>query len=399
MPPILKGKRIVLGVTGSIACYKSLDLASQITQSGGLIDVIMSYGATRFVTPLAFKSLTHRKVITDLYDVDSEFPIDHINIASEADLIVVAPATAQCIAKVALGIADDPLTTTILASRAQIVMAPAMDGYMYENPITQENIEKLKSRGVIILGPDTGRLASGLTGHGRLVDVHELFGHICVILGQNGDLSGNTIVVSAGGTREPLDPARVITNRSSGKMGYAIARAARERGAKTVLVTAPTNIPAPTSVETIKVETAEEMYSEIQKACVNADVLIMAAAVSDYKPIQPSKQKIKKTSAKFSIDLLRNPDILNEMNGKYIRVGFSAETSDVIKNAIAKLRQKRLDLVVANDISKSDSGFDSDNNRVSIIDSDGGQQELPLLSKEDISHRLLDRVLTLLSNK
>ena len=240
---MLSGKRVVLGVTGSIACYKALDLASKLTQAGALVDTIMTHGATQFVTPLAFRSLTHRPVVTDAFDADSEYAVEHVELARQADVIVVAPATVHTIAKLAMGMADDPLTTTVVASKAPLMVAPAMDADMYEHPATQENLERLRQRGAVIAGPGRGRLASGLTGWGRLLETPELLGYIAYTLGRNGDLSGRTVVVSAGGTAEPIDPVRVITNHSSGKMGYAVAEAARDRGARVVLVSAAKGLP------------------------------------------------------------------------------------------------------------------------------------------------------------
>ena len=263
MSRVLEGKNIVLGVTGSIACYKALDLASKLNQAGSLVDTIMTYGATQFVTPLAFRSVTHRAVVTETFDLESELSVEHVALAQRADLVVVAPATANFIAKAAAGMADDPLTTTILATQAPLLVAPAMDGHMYDNPATQENLSKLAKRGVTIVGPARGRLASGLVGMGRLVETPELIGHISSILGRRGDLAGHNIVVSAGGTQEPLDPVRILTNRSSGKMGYAIAEAARDRGARVVLVTAPTSLPDPVNVDMVKVATTLEMREAV----------------------------------------------------------------------------------------------------------------------------------------
>ena len=399
MTQVLENKRIVLGVTGSIACYKALDLASKLTQAGALVDVIMSYGATRFLTPLAFRSLTHRPVVTDLYDPESELSVEHVALAERAALVIVAPATAQCIAKVALGLADDPLSTTILATIAPIIVAPAMDGHMYENSATQENLEKLKARGITIVGPAQGRLASEMTGMGRLPETPELMGYIRAVLGKKGDLAGSTIVVSAGGTREPLDPARVITNRSSGKMGYALAEAARDRGARTILVTAPTSLPDPEAVEVVRVETALEMQDQVQKAAAQAHVLIMAAAVADYRPLSPSVQKLKKETSPLTIKLTRNPDILREIEGTLIKVGFAADSQDPMENARYKLAKKGLDLIVANDITDPDSGFDTDTNKVTILDRKGGVEDLPLMSKEAVAHQVLDRVKGLLAAK
>ena len=399
MIPVLDKKHLVLGVTGSIACYKALDLASKLTQAGALVDVAMTYGATQFVTPLAFRSLTHRPVVTDLFDPQSELSVEHVALAERADLVVVAPATAHYIAKVALGLADDPLTTTLLATQAPVIIAPAMDGNMYENPVTQENLERLKARGITIVGPAEGHLASGMTGVGRLVETPELMGHIRALLGKRGDLAGNTVVVSAGGTQEPIDPARIITNRSSGKMGYALAEAARDRGARAILVTAPTSLPDPVAVEVVKVRAALEMRDQVREALEGAQALIMAAAVSDYRPKDASPQKLKKDSASLTIELVRNPDILTEMSGPFIKVGFAAESQDVARNAREKMAQKGLDLMVANDITDPDSGFGADTNRVTILDRDGGVEELPLMSKEAVAHRVLDRVRALLEER
>ena len=399
MIPGLDKKHLVLGVTGSIACYKALDLASKLTQAGALVDVVMTYGANQFVTPLAFRSLTHRPVVTDLFDPQSELSVEHVALAERADLVVVAPATAHYIAKVALGLADDSLTTTILATRAPVIVAPAMDGNMYKNPVTQENLGRLNARGITIAGPAEGYLASGMTGMGRLMEVPELMGHIRAILGKRGDLAGNAIVVSAGGTQESIDPARTITNRSSGKMGYALAEAARDRGARATLVTAPTTLPDPIAVEVVKVKTALEMRDQVRSAMEEAQALIMAAAVSDYRPKSASPQKLKKDSASLTIELARNPDILTETSGPFIKVGFAAESQDVARNARDKMAQKGLDLMVANDITNPDSGFGADTNRVTILDRAGGVEELPLMSKEAVAHRVLDRVKGLLEER
>ena len=260
----LTDRHVVLGVTGSIASFKAVDLASKLVQAGALVDVIMTYGATRFITPLAFRSITHRDVVTDTYDVASEFANEHVALARRADIVAIAPATVNCIAKLAVGLADDPLTTTVIASSAPLLVAPAMDADMYAHPATQENLEKLRQRGVAIAGPAPGRLASGLTGMGRLLEPADLLGHISATLGRNGDLAGRTIVISAGGTQEPIDPVRVITNHSSGKMGYALAEAARDRGARAVLVAAPTGLPDPPLVEVVPVRTADQMAAAVK---------------------------------------------------------------------------------------------------------------------------------------
>ncbi len=397
MPSPLEGKRVILGVTGSIASYKALDLASKLVQRGALVDVLMSHGATQFVTPLAFRSLTHRPVVTDIFDPDSEFSVEHVALAQAADVLVIAPATAHVIAKLALGLADDALTTTALATQAPVLIAPAMDGYMYENPATQENLKKLQDRGVTIVGPEYGRLASGLSGPGRLVDTELLVGHTCALLGRNGDLAGRHLVVTAGGTQEPIDPIRVITNRSSGKMGYAIAEAARDRGATVTLVSAPTALPNPAAVQVIRVETALEMQNVVQKVTPNCDALIMAAAVADYRPTYFARQKIKKGPTTWNLEMTRTPDILEEAWGDFIKVGFAAETENLLENAREKLSHKGLHFIVVNDVTEEGSGFGSDTNKVMILDQEGRVEELPLMPKYDVAHKILDRLAQVLS--
>ena len=398
MAGALANKHVVLGVTGSIACYKALDLASKLVQSGALVDTIMSYGATQFVTPLAFRSITHRAVVTDSFDANSEYSVEHVALAQQADVIVVAPATVHCVAKMALGLADDPLTTTIVAAKCPLVVAPAMDGNMYDHPATQSNITTLANRGVVIDGPGTGRLASGLSGVGRLLETPELMGYISYAIGKNGDLSGRTLVVSAGGTMEPIDPVRVITNHSSGKMGYALAEAARDRGADVVLVTAPTNLPNPALVTVVQIQTAEEMGVAIQRHLEKADALVMAAAVADYKPSVSFDQKIKKSEDDLNISLAKTTDILKMATGSFVKVGFAAESQNLVENAKAKITNKKLDLIVANDITAEGSGFGSDTNKVTLIDRDMRVDELPMLTKYDVSNRILDRVSDLMGS-
>lgn len=388
----LTDKRVVLGVTGSIACYKALDLASKLMQAGALVDVIMSYGATQFVTPLAFRSITHRAVVTDSFDPDSEYSVEHVALAQQADVIIVAPATVHSIAKLALGLADDPLTTTIVAATCPLVVAPAMDGNMYDHPATQANLATLRERGVVIAGPGTGRLASGLSGVGRLLETPELLGYITYAMGKDGDLAGRTVVVSAGGTMEPIDPVRVITNHSSGKMGYAVAEAARDRGANVVLVTAPTNLADPALINVVQVLTAEQMGKAIQEHAEKADALVMAAAVADYRPTEAADQKIKKTEDDLNIALAKTTDILKTAKGNFVRVGFAAESQNLVENAKIKVESKKLDLIVANDITAEGSGFGSDTNQVTLIDRDLVVEELPLLTKYEVSNRILDRV-------
>lgn len=398
MAGVLKGKNVVLGVTGSIACYKALDLASKLVQAGALVDTVMSYGATRFVTPLAFRSLTHRPVVTDTFDAEAELSVEHVALAHRADIVVVAPATANFIAKAAAGLADNSLTTTILATRAPIMVAPAMDGHMFDNPATQDNLSKLRDRGISIVGPESGRLASGMAGMGRMVEPAMLVGHIRAILGREGDLSGYNIVVSAGGTQEPIDPVRIITNRSSGKMGYAIAEAARDRGARVVLVTGPTGLVSPVAVEVVQVGTASEMREAVLEAVAGCHALIMAAAVADFSPISTASQKLKKGAESWSLELGKTPDILEESRGGFVKVGFAAETQDLLENAMAKVLSKSLDLIVANDVTADGSGFGTDTNKAMLLDREGKAEDLPLMSKYELGNRILDRVRAFLKN-
>ena len=395
----LVNKHIVLGVTGSIASYKAIDLASKLTQAGALVDTILTYGATQFVTPLAFRSITHRDVITDLYDLDSEFSNEHVALARRADIVTIVPATVNCIAKLAWGMADNPLTTTVVATEAPLLIAPAMDGNMYSHPATQDNLQILERRGVVIVGPDQGYLASGLSGKGRLVDPTQLVGHIAAALGKKGDLSGKKIVISAGGTQEPIDPVRVITNNSSGKMGYAIAEAARDRGAEVILITAPTTLPDPPSITVKNVTTAAEMCSLVLSEVIDSDALIMSAAVADYRPKTSAEQKIKKSNSGLTIDLTKTEDILEKATGNFVKVGFSAESENLVSNATEKIGRKSLDLIVANDITDPDSGFGKDTNKVVIIDDQLQAEHLPILTKYDVGNEILNRVLKVLATR
>ena len=398
MDSALAGRNIVLGVTGSIACYKALDLASKLAQAGANVETMLSYGATQFVTPLAFRSLTHRSVVTDTFDAGAEHSVEHVVLARWADLVVIAPATVHCIAKLAAGLADDPLTTTVIATEAPLLVAPAMDANMFDHPATQENIARLRKRGVRLAGPAPGRLASGLTGTGRLVEPAELLGHIAAALGQDGDLAGRRVVVSAGGTQEAIDPVRVITNHSSGRMGFAVAEAARDRGAAVTLVTAPVALPDPALTQVVKVRSAQDMCAAVLAATADADALIMAAAVADYRPSVAAGQKIKKTAAdEMAIHLDKTTDILATATGDFVRVGFSAESENLEANAADKVRRKDLDLIVANDITEEGSGFGVDTNRVALIDRELRVERLPLLSKYAVGHRILDRVVELLA--
>ncbi len=394
---MLNDKHIVLGVTGGIAVYKAADLASKLTQDGARVRVVMTEAAAEFVSPLTFRTLTRTTVITDMFTSPAEHRETHVTVAEAADVIVIAPATANTIAKLAAGMADNMLTGIVLATGAPIIVAPAMNVNMWENQITQENVSKLKARGFIIVAPGYGRLASGKMGYGRLADIEVILGTIKQVLGQKGDLAGRRIVVTAGGTQEPVDPVRHISNRSSGKMGLAIAEAARDRGAGITLISAPTTLPDPAGIEVVHVQTARQMKEAVAKAVAKADALIMAAAVADYQPKSTARSKIKKEADTLTLELVRTPDILTEVQGDFIKVGFAAESEDVIANARQKLEKKKLDLIVANDITSADSGFNVDTNKVTLIDKKGKAEELPLLTKREVAEKILDRVVELIS--
>jgi len=395
---VFEGKNVVLGVTGSIAVYKAADIASKLTQRGLCVDVVMTRAAMQFVTPLTFRSITHRPVVTDMFDLASEFSVEHVALAERADVVVIAPATADAIAKLAAGIADEMLFSTVLATRAPVILAPAMDVGMWQNSITQENLAKLRSRGFTVVGPGYGRLASGLVGMGRLIENEDILGIIYHVLGRKGDLAEKQIVVSAGGTQEPIDLVRYIGNRSSGRMGYAVAEAARDRGAVVTLVTGPTALPAPPGVDVMHVHTAEQMRDAVLKATAAADVLIMAAAVADYRPATVAEGKIKREADTLNLELVKTSDIIGEVKGDIIKVGFAAESGDLIARATEKLKKKHLDLIVVNDITAKDSGFDTDTNRVTFIGRDGKAEQLPLMLKSEVAHKILDRVVALLAH-
>lgn len=395
---MVKDKTVVLGVTGSIAAYKAVELASKLTQAGAKVDVVMTKCATEFVTPLTFRSITHRPVATDMFANPDEYDIEHIALAERAEVVVIAPATADIMAKLAAGIADDMLCCTVLATKAPIVLAPAMNVHMWENAITQENLTKLRNRGFKIVEPGYGALACGETGKGRLADVEDILAAIRRILDRKSDLAGKHVVVTAGGTQEPIDPVRLICNRSSGKMGYALAEAARERGAKVTLISAPTILPAPDGVEMVQVQTALQMREAVLKAVLGADALIMAAAVADYRPATAAKSKLKKEEFPLmQLELIRNPDIISEVKGNLIKVGFAAESENAVQNATVKLKNKGLHLIVANNITEADSGFGADTNKVALIDARGNVDDLPLMPKSEVAHRILDKVVSLLA--
>jgi phosphopantothenoylcysteine decarboxylase/phosphopantothenate--cysteine ligase len=389
---MLKNRTVVLGVTGSIAAYKAAEIASQLTQSGANVNVIVTEEAVQFISPVTFRAITGRPVVTEMFDLASEFSIEHVSLAKAADIVVIAPATANIIAKLAAGIADDMLCCTVLATKAPVLIAPAMETNMYTNPITQDNLSKLRARDFIIVGPTTGRLASGKEGLGRLADINDIIGSIHQVLGRGGDLVGRHIVVTAGGTQEPIDLVRYVSNRSSGKMGYALAEAARDRGAKVTLVTAPTSLPEPVGADVVRVGAAEEMRQAVENVLPQADALIMAAAVADYRPVKAARDKIRKGKAGLTLEMECTQDILGTVKGNFVKVGFAAESSNLVKNAKGKLKQKRLDFIVANDITAEDSGFDTETNRVIIIDRTGKVYKLPLLPKGEVANKVLDRV-------
>jgi len=389
---MLKGKKIVLGVTGGIAAYKAADVASKLTQEGGDVKVIMTKAAAEFITPLTFEAVTGNAVITDMFETSAEHRINHIALSEIADVMLVAPATADIMAKIACGLADEMLSSTILATHAPVILSPAMHTAMWENPVTVENTEKLRKRGFYIIEPEQGRLASGGYGAGRFPDTRDIVGHVKKVLGAGGDLAGKRILVTAGGTQESIDPVRIISNRSSGKMGYAIAEAARDRGAEVVLVTAPTALHRPAGIRVIEIESAAEMKKAVDDEVKNTDALIMAAAVADYQPAAAADEKIKKSEDKLILELVPTPDILGEIKTGIIKIGFAAESSNLVENARRKLEKKKLDMIAANNIAADTPVFNADTNEITIISKDGKVEQLPLMSKADAAEQILDRL-------
>ncbi|MEK7310619.1 MAG: bifunctional phosphopantothenoylcysteine decarboxylase/phosphopantothenate--cysteine ligase CoaBC [Chloroflexota bacterium] len=403
--PVLRDQKILLGVTGSIAAYKAADLASKLTQAGAQVDVILTEAATKFITPLTFQSVTGRKAYADLWGDDAH--VIHVGLGESADLLVIAPATADVIAKMAHGLANDLLTVTALAARCPIMIAPAMDVGMFEHPATQANLKVLVERGVTVIGPAEGRMASGLMGKGRLVEPVELLGHIRLMVSRGGPFTGRKFVVTAGGTQEAIDPVRFISNHSSGKQGFAMAQAALDRGADVTLIAGPNSLPPIVGVKLVNVRSAAEMADAVLKACVDADALVMAAAVADFRPEAEAEQKIKRGALDvYDLRLTKTVDILmavaeqRERTGKpTLTVGFAAETQNLIDNAREKLFKKKLSLIVANDVSAADSGFLVDTNQVTIVDAGGGAAELPLMSKADVAEAVCERIERLLASK
>jgi phosphopantothenoylcysteine decarboxylase/phosphopantothenate--cysteine ligase len=394
---MLKGKVVILGVTGGIAAYKAVELLRLLTKAGADVHVIMTEGAMEFVAPLTFQTLSMNPVATSLFNLLSEREIGHIALADRADLMVIAPATANTVGKISNGIADDMLTTTAMATKAPILIAPAMNVNMYQSPAYRDNEARLKSRGVLFAEPVKGTLACGWEGEGKLQEPQVIFQEVVAALSKK-DLSGERILVTAGPTREEIDPVRFISNHSSGKMGYSIAAAARRRGADVTLVTGPASVHKPYGVEIVPVVSAREMREAVMSRAIDCSVIIKAAAVADYRPAERSGKKIKKGAAPATLELVRNPDILEELGkvkGESILVGFAAETEDLLRNARSKLKRKNLDMIVANDVSRPGAGFDGETNMARLIFRDGRSEELPLMSKDEMADIILDRIVEL----
>jgi phosphopantothenoylcysteine decarboxylase/phosphopantothenate--cysteine ligase len=395
----IQNKHILLGVTGSIAAYKAAELASMLAQAEARVDVLLTQSALQFITSLTFQSVTGRRAYTDADLWGKEGHVQHIGLARDADLLLIAPASANTLAKLAHGLADNLLTVTALAAICPLAVAPAMDAGMFAHPATQANLETLRQRGASVIGPVEGHLASGLTGVGRMVEPLELFGHVRLLLGRDGPLHGRKVVVTAGGTQEPIDPVRVIANRSSGKQGFALAQAALDLGAQVILISGPANLPTPIGAQRVDVRTAQEMQEAVLSALPQTEALIMAAAVADFRPAAPGEDKIKKEAGVPQISLERTADILHavaqyktEKGWPHRTIGFAAESRDLLENARVKLSLKKLDMIVANDISLADAGFGVDTNRVTLLYPDGQAEALPLLSKEQVAEAVLERL-------
>lgn len=402
----LQDKRIILGVTGSIACYKAADLASKLAQAGAQVDVVLTAAATRFLTPLTFQSVTGRRAYTDTDLWGNEAHVLHVGLGQRADLLIVAPATANTLTKLAQGSSNDLLSVTALAASCPLLLAPAMDGGMYEHPATQANVATLTARGADFIGPEEGHLASGLVAKGRMSEPQTILGRVRYLLTRGGPLAGRRIVVSAGGTREAVDPVRYLTNHSSGKQGYAVAQAALDAGAEVTLVSTMTSLPVPPGATLVAVDSAQQMAEAVLAAGQRADALIMAAAVADFRPAQAAEQKIKKDGGVPTLALAANPDILLQVaearvaSGRpTVVVGFAAETENLLENAQGKLARKGLSMIVANDVSATDAGFGADTNRVTILRADGTSETLPLLSKAEVAVHIIQRVAEALAQR
>lgn len=389
-------KNLVLGVSGGIAVYKALEIVSLLVKKDVNVNVIMTESATKFVTPLSFQSLSQNMVTCDMFAEPKAWEIQHISLAEKADVFLVAPATANIIGKVANGIADDMLSTTIMATKAKVIFAPAMNTNMYDNPIVQDNIKKLKALGYEFIDPAEGRLACGTSGKGKLESPEVIVDRVLMELNEKKDLLNKNVIVTAGPTIAPIDPVRFITNRSTGKMGYAIAKEARNRGANVTLISGPTSIEKPKNINVINVSSNEEMKNKVMDLFDDADIVIKSAAVADYKPKNYSTQKIKKGDNDLCIEFTRDSDILMELGSKkdkQVLVGFAAESQNLKENAMSKLQRKNLDYIVANDITASDTGFASEDNKVIILSKEGGEIHLDKMSKEKIASNLFDIIL------
>jgi phosphopantothenoylcysteine decarboxylase / phosphopantothenate---cysteine ligase len=387
---------VVLGVTGCIGAYKACEVLRELQKRSVDVHVVMTQAATRFVTPMTMEALSHHSVFVDQWALGEQSDIRHVSLADAAELLLVAPATANTLGKFARGIADDALSTLYTATKAPVLVAPAMNVNMFDHPAVVENLEILRARGVGIVEPGSGYLACGWLGKGRLAEVEDIVVAAMRVLSRRTDLAGEIVLVTAGPTVEDIDPVRFVSNRSSGRMGYRIAEAARDRGASVILVSGPTSLRAPSGLEFVGVRSADDMAKAVGVHAASASVIVMAAAVSDYRPLAVSPVKIKKKDGPAAIDLVRTPDILRglgENKAGRTLVGFAAETDDVVENGRKKLAEKHLDLLVANDVRRTDAGFASDRNAAVLLDADGGQEEVPLMSKRELAERILDRVL------
>ncbi|HLQ05162.1 MAG TPA: bifunctional phosphopantothenoylcysteine decarboxylase/phosphopantothenate--cysteine ligase CoaBC [Verrucomicrobiae bacterium] len=402
MTDAVRGRFIVLAVTGSIASYKSIELARRLVQAGATVQVVMSRSATEFVQPLTFQALTYRPVEVEMFQIQDERAAGHVAMGREADVVVVAPATAHVLARLANGMADDLIATTVLATAAPVIVAPAMETHMWQNAATRENVARLVARGVRVVEPESGPLASGEVGPGRLASLERIEAAIAEALSANAALAGRKVIVTAGPTVEAIDPVRFVSNRSSGKMGYAIAQAAKDAGADVTLVTGPTALAAPKGVRTIAIESAEEMKDAVLALLPGTDAVVMAAAVADYRPREVQQRKLKKrdVGSELTIHMTENPDVLKAIvaarPSKTLIVGFKAETGDATAEAARMLREKKLDLVVANDITDPGSVFGSETDRVTFVSADGAEP-LPLLPKTEVARRLVAKLATRLS--
>lgn len=395
---MLQGKKIVLGVTGGIAVYKAVDLVSRLRKAGCEVRVVMTEHAQQFVTPLTFKEISGNAVATSMWNANQEFNVEHIALANWADAFLVAPATANILAKMACGLADDLLSTTLLAAQAPIVVCPAMNTGMYQNPVTQENIAKLQERGVTVMPPAVGHLACGTSGPGRLPEPQQIVEFMSAFFaGREGDLRGLRVLVTAAGTREPIDPVRYVGNRSSGKMGYAVAQMAAERGADVLLISGPSALATPPNVRVVNVETTNEMLEACLASYGDVDIVIKAAAVADYRPRDVADQKIKKkTDDALTVVMDKNPDILKTLGAKkeqQVLVGFAAETQNLLANAREKVVKKNLDMIVANDVTAAGAGFNSDTNIVKFLFANGDVRELEQMPKVDVANKILDEAI------